>query len=240
MKTNYFSMALVLVAALLLAGCGSRPRVGELQSETQSVELGDAKSINVKINMGAGNLVVSGGAEKLLDADFTYNVARLKPEVEYKNDMLLVQQPDVKGLPDVRGVTGYRNEWRLLLNNGVPMDLHVDIGAGTSDLKLAGLPLKKLDITQGAGASTIDLSGDWVGDLDATIETGAADVTVRLPSSIGVRVEVDRGPTAIDASGLTQDGDIYTNTAYGKSPVTLDVHVKAGIGLVNLEVIDDQ
>ena len=44
--------------------------------------------------MGAGDLEVTGGAEKLLEADFAYNVARLKPEVQYTNGTLVVRQPE--------------------------------------------------------------------------------------------------------------------------------------------------
>jgi hypothetical protein len=49
-------------------------------------------------------------------------------------------------------------------------------------------------------------------------------------------VEVGRGPTAIFASGLTQDGSVYTNAAYGTSDVTLNIKMQAGIGQINLEV----
>jgi outer membrane murein-binding lipoprotein Lpp len=41
MKTNYFLVALVLVATRLLASCGSQARVGQLQAASQSAELGD-------------------------------------------------------------------------------------------------------------------------------------------------------------------------------------------------------
>ena len=140
MKTNYLLMTLVLFTALV-AGCGSSATVGELQTESQSVELGDAKSVNVNINMGAGNLTVSGGAEKLLEADFTYNVAKLKPEVEHTDGTLVVRQPHANGLSDLRGITDYRNEWGLRLYDEVPIDLRVDVGGGVSDLQLAGLSL---------------------------------------------------------------------------------------------------
>ena len=224
------------MAALLLAGCGSKARVGALQTESQSVELGDARSVRVEINLGAGDLEVTGGAEKLLEADFTYNVARLKPEVKYTDGTLVVRQPDVNGLPSLRGITDYRNEWGLRLHDEVPMDLSVDVGAGTSNLQLAGLSLTGLDVSLGAGKYTIDLSGDWARDLDVTIDTGAANITVRLPRDVGVRVVVDAGPTMIDAPGLTQDGNVYTNAAYGVSEVTMQVNMEAGIGQINLEV----
>src|SRR5215208_6315608 len=128
MKTNYRLITLVLFAAVLLAGCGSQTRVGALQTESQSVELGDAKSVRVEIDMGAGNLQVTGGAEKLLESEFNYNVAALKPIVQYTDGTLVVQQPRSKGLSNLRGITDYRNEWGLRLNDEVPMDLRVDVG----------------------------------------------------------------------------------------------------------------
>lgn len=223
MKTNHLLIALVLSAALLLAGCGSWARVGALQTESQSVELGDARSVRVKITFGAGNLELTGGGEKLLEADFTYNVARLKPEVEYTNDTLVIRHPEVRGLPALQGITDYRNEWNLRLNDGLPIDLSVDIGAGSSNLQLAGLPLTRLDVRLGAGIGTIDLSGDWVHDLDVAIDAGAADITVRLPSEVGARVVVEAGAHTIEATGLTKDGNVYTNDAYGVSEVGLVV-----------------
>ena len=236
MKTRFLLSALVLLGALLLAGCGSRAKVGALRTESQSVERGGAKSVRVEIEMGAGDLQVTGGAENLLEADFTYNVSRLKPEVKYTNDTLIVWQPDGNGLPDLRGITDYRNEWSLRLSDGVPMDLRVDLGAGTSDLKLAGLSLTGLDVSLGAGEYIIDLSGDWARDLDVTIDAGATTITVRLPREVGARVQVESGPHTIDASGLTQNGDVYTNAAYGVSEVTMQVVIEAGIGQINLEV----
>jgi hypothetical protein len=236
MKKNHILIALVLLGTLLLTGCGARARVGTLQTESQSVELGDAESVVVEITFGAGDLEVTSGAQKLLDADFIYNVAKLKPEVEYTNDTLVIRHPEVRGLPALQGITDYRNEWNLRLNDELPMDLSVDMGAGSSDLHLAGLPLTRLDVILGAGISTIDLSGDWARDLDVTIDAGAADLTVRLPSEVGARVAVDAGPTTIEATGLRRDGNIFTNDAYGVSEVTLQVDIEAGIGRINLEV----
>jgi hypothetical protein len=236
MKTRFRWMTIVLFATLLLAGCSSKLRVDELKTESQSVELGDTESVRVEIEMGAGDLEVTGGAEKLLEAVFNYNVARLKPEVEYTDDMLIVQLPKVKGLPAMGDIADFRNEWDLRLNNEIPMDLSVNMGAGTSDLQLAGLSLTGLDVSLGAGESTIDLSGGWASDLDATIDAGAGDISIRLPRDVGVRVEVGAGVGTIDAPGLKQDGNVYTNDAYGMSDLTLEIDIEAGFGKVTLEV----
>jgi hypothetical protein len=234
MKTNRVLIVLTILAALLLTGCGSRARVGELRTESQSVELGDSESVRVEINLGAGDLEVTGGAEKLLEAGFTYNVSELKPEVDFSNGTLVVKQPDVDGLPVLRDINGFRNEWDLRLNDELPMDLRVDMRAGSSDLQLVGLPLTGLDVSLGAGESTIDLGGDWARDLNVSIDAGAGNIDVRLPEDIGVRIEVDAGVGRVDAPGLTKDSNVYTNAAYGVSPVTLRVYMQAGIGQIKL------
>ena len=236
MKTKHLLIISVLFAALLLAACGSGASVGALQTESQSVELGDAKSVRVEINFGAGDLKLAGGAKKLMEGDFTYNVAKLKPEVKYAGGTLVVRQPSVDGVPALQGITDYRNEWGLRLNDKIPMDLKVDVGAGSGALNLAGLSLTGLDVSLGAGEYTVDLSGDWAQDLDASIDAGAAILNVQLPKDVGVRVTVESGPHLIEATGLTQDGGVYTNAAYGVSAVKIQIDIEAGIGQIKLEV----
>jgi len=232
-------LAFLLVGMMVLAACAPRPQVGELQLESQSVELGDDESVRVEIEFGAGTLEISGGEEKLLEADFNYNVARVKPEVEYRNGTLTVTQPESRGLPVLRDIDNFRNEWNLRLYKDVPLDLRVDVGAGTSILQLAGMSLTDLDVSLGAGVSTIDLTGDWVQDVDVSIDAGAGDIQMRLPSDVGVRVEVDTGLGSIDAMNLKKDGNVYTNDAYDTSDVTLDVVLTAGLGRIDLEVVEE-
>jgi hypothetical protein len=238
MTRHIVRLNFLLIGALLLAGCFSRARVGELRTEAESVELGDAEAVRVEIDFGAGDLEVAGGAEELLEADFTYNVAALKPEVEYGDGTLVVRQPDVDGLPILQDLTDFRNEWSLRLFDDVPMDLNVKVGAGTSDLQLAGLSLTGLDVSLGAGEYAVDLSGDWAHDLDVTLDAGVADLRVRLPKDVGVRVEIDAGPHTVEANGLTQAEGVYTNAAYGTSAVTLQIAIEAGVGHISLELVE--
>lgn len=238
MNTRLFWIGFVLVSVLLFASCNSTLNVGALRTESQAVALGDETSVRVEINLGAGDLALTGGAQKLLEADFTYNVTKLKPAVKYSAGKLVVWQPDAEGLPNLRNITDFRNEWNLRLQDKTPMDLWVEMGAGNSNLQLAGLPLTQLAVTLGAGTSTLDLRGDWRRDLDIAINSGAANVSVRLPKDVGVRVEVNAGPTIVDAPSLTQEGNVYTNAAYGVSAVTLQIKMDAGIGWINLAVAE--
>lgn len=262
-KRIFVSVLATTVALFVVTGCGgSSIRVGSLRTGSESVELGDASSVEVEIKMAAGKLEVAGGASDLLEADFTYNVAELKPDVEYRNDKLSVLTPDVESrdIGILWDVGDYRYEWDLRLNDEVPMDMNITMGAGTGDLDLGSLSLTTLDIEAGAGTVTLDLSGatsltrlsvdagvgeitldltgDWHQDLDAAIRAGVGRLTVLLPRDVGVRLDVEGGISDTDTRGLNRDGDDYVNDAYGESEVTLRIEIDAGIGEIDLEVVD--
>ena len=80
--------------------------------------------------------------------------------------------------------------------------------------------------------------GDWPRDQDITIDAGAASLNLWLPKSVGVSLKVESGPHTIEATGVTKDGEFYTNAAYGVSDVTLQIDLQAGIGAINLLEID--
>jgi hypothetical protein len=228
----------VVVAVLVLSGCGGA-RTGELQTESQSVELDAAESVRTELRQGFGKLNLRGGAEQLMEADFSYNVAEWEPEVDYdggREGTLTVQQggSDGDGI-SLLGLDDARNEWDIRLNNGVPIDLSIDMGAGENDLMLGTLALTALDLQMGAGVATVDLTGDWDQDLDVSIQGGAGQATLRLPRDVGVQVDTEGGIGEINASGLTKDGNTYTNEAYGSSDTTLSIDFEGGVGQVNLE-----
>jgi hypothetical protein len=213
--------------------------VGELVTESESVDLDGAESVRVEIGMGAGELKVAGGASKLLEADFTYNVAELKPEVVYSGGTLTVMTPDLdERVASLRDTDDYRYEWDLRFNDDVLMDLSVNLGAGDIDLQLADLSLSELDVNVGAAKGTIDLTGDRARDLDVTVDAGVGNLTLRLPGNVGVRVNIDAGVGDVDARGMTKDGNVYTNAAYGESAVTLRIDIRAGVGKINMELVE--
>ena len=232
---------LVLVAAAaaatLLGSCGGQ-EAGELQRDSRSVDVENAQSVRTELRVGAGELNVTGGADALMEANFTYNVADWRPEVSYEvsGDEGVLRADQGSGGEDVFG-GNTRNEWDVRLNDEVPIDLDVEMGAGESDLDLDSLTLTGLDLSMGAGQTVVDLTGDYGQDLTASIEGGVGEATVRLPSEVGVRVSAEGGLGSINAEGLQRDGEAYVNEAYGESDVTLDVQVRGGVGQINLEAV---
>jgi N-terminal domain of toast_rack, DUF2154 len=228
---------MVAGTALLAGACGGQ-QVGELQRQSQSVDVQKARSVRTDLEIGAGELNLTGGADRLMEADFAYNVADWEPKVNYdvSGEMgeLSVQQGQGNG-PTITGDA--RNEWDVRLNDEVPTALSVQMGAGESDLDLDSLTLTRLDLEMGAGRTTIDLTGAYDRDLVASIQGGVGRATVLLPSEVGVRVEAQGGLGQINAEGIQKEGEAYVNDAYGDSEVTLDVDIQGGVGQINLEVV---
>jgi len=260
-KAGIFLAIMILLLSSIACSL-TRPelRVGSLQNESRSVERGDTESVRAEIEIAAGELKVGGGATDLLQADFTYNIAELKPEVKHSGDTLSVLTPDVEGVASFWDMDDYRNEWELSFNNDVPMEMKIILGAGQADLKLGDLSLTKLEVDTGAGEiqldlngssaltrlkiglgageATVDLSGDWQNDLDADISGGVGEMTLVLPSAVCVRVDVEGGISNTNVTGLTKDGDDYVNDACGQSDVSLRIDISAGIGNINLNLGD--
>ena len=245
---RYVVVVLLIVAAVaataLFAGAcgtqrgGTQQQVGEMQRQSHSIQAENAQSVHANLKMGAGELNLSGGADQLMEGEFSYNVADWKPNVNYEvsgeTGELVVKQGSGGG---VRLGGDARNEWDISFNDEVPTDLVVQMGAGESDLDLDSLTLTGLSLQMGAGKTTVDLTGYYAQDFDARIQGGVGEATVLLPSEVGVRAKAQGGLGKINAEGLQREGDSYVNDAYGESEVTLRVEVQGGIGEINLEVV---
>jgi hypothetical protein len=240
MNRRLFAVALAAGLVCLLAGCARTTQLGPVITESQSIELGKAKSVGVNIELGAGRLVLSGSDSGLLQAQFQRNTGLSRPELSYTvagdRGTLTLRQPDQEHTPgNIVSTRAYRYEWDLQLNRTVPIDLSIELGAGTVDLGLAGLSLNTVTVNYGAASGRIDLDGPWTHDLDVTVKGGVGSASIRLPEKVGAEVEVEGGIGAVDAYDFTRQGNAYVNKAYGTTPETLRVHLEAGIGAVNLE-----
>jgi N-terminal domain of toast_rack, DUF2154/Domain of unknown function (DUF5668) len=208
---------------------------GDIKNDTQTVDLQGATSVDMNLNIPTGQLTLGGGSGRLMDADFRYDGDQSKPAVDYSvntgRGLLRVTQ-DTNQWHTQFG--NENNEWNLRVANDVPIDLHLQMGAGQSNLRLNGVYVKDFDVHMGAGQLDLDLTGPRKTSMDGTIEGGVGQATVRLPKDVGVHVEANGGIGSVDARGLTRDGDAYVNEAYGKSPTTIELTIHGGIGEIRL------
>jgi hypothetical protein len=205
-----------------------------MQHFSRSVDRQAAKTVNASIEMGAGELNISGGSSHLLEADFDYRSNTAAPKVDYNvsgttGDLNITQEDSNPHI----GTTS-DNHWTLHFANDIPLDINIDMGAGHGNLRLRDIDVTHLKLDMGAGQVDLDLTGVRKSDLTGTIEGGVGEANIRLPKNIGVVVTASGGIGTIDVHGLKQDGDDYTNDLYGKSPVTIRLTVEGGIGRISL------
>jgi hypothetical protein len=223
-------------AALLILGfIAACDETGNEMRETQTVALDGATRAEVRLQMGAGELRVNSADQpSLLEASFAFNRERLRPEVSYR----VVGD---KGILDVRHARRHginfgpsRNRWDLVLGRAVPYDLDINLGAGHSDVDLRGLKLERVEMDMGVGEVNLDLRGSHASSFKVKIDGGVGSARLNLPSEVGVRVKVDGGLGSVNPHGLVKQAGAYVNEAYGKSPVTIDIDINAGIGSLDL------
>ena len=236
-----FTTVLLLGSIFLLASCINSVAVGPVQTDSQSVELGDVESVRAEIQMGIGELEVQSGAANLMDAEFTFNIEDWRPEVSYEQrgniGELHVSQPDgeINGIPDDSDI---KYSWEIGLQNDVPLDLTIDVGVGESDLALGDLYLQNLVVDTGVGTTTIDLTGNVRDDYDVQINGGVGETAVYLPEGVGLRVEASTGIGSLVVNGLQREGDsdLYTNDSYGSAAVNVTLEISGGIGEITVQV----
>ena len=224
----------LLAAALCSTSCVIDTAAGPVRHDARSIERDAAEQVRVDLHMGAGTLIVGGGARKLLNADFTYDVASWQPEVRYSSTGtrgdLTIRQPE-HGHARI-GRTRY--QWDLALNNEVPMDLALHFGAGAARLDLGSLSLRSVEVDMGVGKLDMDLRGFPKHNYDVRIRGGVGEATIRLPAGVGVYAEGRGGIGEIRTEGLRREGGHWVNDAYEDSNVKINLDIHGGIGSIRL------
>ena len=239
----------------------NREEPTELRTLTETLSRNDIESVTTRLSIGAGKLLVTGGADQLLEADFEYSHESWKPEINLEHDgsggELSVKQPGLTDNFDINLGNDQRNEWRIRLNDNVQQTLECKIGAGETELDLRGLTLTRVDIDAGVGKHdiiltdtslpeltvdagvgevTIDLSGTWKNSLRAEIDGGIGELNLKVPADVGVQLDVSGGLGSVDVPpGYTKNGNTYTNAVYENAEHRLDVDIDAGMGSIEVE-----
>jgi hypothetical protein len=224
----------VTIGFVGLAGCGFEgAATGPERDEAIHLDAGNAERADVELDMGAGQMNISGGTTKLLDGHFKYNVDSWKPEVRSSMNgahaAVTIKQPGgAHGGGDAKYV------WDLQLNDHLLTDLAVNCGAGQANLTLGSLLLRSLKVHVGVGQVQLDLRGQPKHDYDVEIHGGVGQADIQLPQGVGIWVEAHGGIGSINITGLEKRGDHWENDLYNTAKVTVKIQVDGGIGEIKM------
>ncbi len=211
----------------------------EPRTFTESVPLEPVEVVHTEIHMPAGELRVSGGTADLMDGEFIVTSENLEPTVHYESSGVqghVVIEP-LRRRDHGVGYNG-TNRWVVRLNDEVPTDLDLQMGAGDTRLELAGMTLREVNMEMGVGKCELDLVSEWDRNLDVRIKGGIGELKVRVPNHIGVIASARGGIGEINVHGLKKRNGKYVNDAYGESPVTISLDLQGGIGEISVVAVD--
>lgn len=110
----------------------------------------------------------------------------------------------------------------IRLKNGV---------GGIEMIGLGHMNFRHLEFEGGVGGAEMDFSGDWKQDAEVRIQVGVGGVHLKMPRSVGVRVETERNfLSGVQLDGFTQKGSDYFSDSYDSSSIKVSIHVTTGIG----------
>ncbi len=247
-KIGFFVTVAVLVLALgfaLWQGAvlphqsrfGERIGPRDLAERTVKLEQPLPKGVTaakVKVEFGAGRLTVEDTTDALISGAFTTSGWR-QPEIRLRNRHgetaeVEVSESDGRWWPGWgtrQGVT-----WLLKLNNTIPIDLRMELGAGSNYLDLSPYRIRDLHMEVGASSSYVKL-GSLEKHVKVSIDAGASSMTLSAPRNSGLRITMDGALVSLKGNnfsqaGLVRSGDVYTSPNYNSAKNKIDIDISAG------------
>lgn len=231
-------VGLVVILTLLAGGLwwfGARVQSGQvLQGQQISQALDEATSAHVIIDPGAGslNLHALPGAGNLIEGTVPTNRGETVRASYTVNGGQGVYSLSRSG-ESFFMTGGERWQWDLGLSKGVPIDLEVNLGAGSATLDLTGLELRSLKVGLGVGNARITLP--QAGSFQAQLNGAVGQTEVIVPQGTAVKIRSDTGLANINVpSGYQQDGDTYSSPGYGQATDRIELDISQAIGNISI------
>jgi len=220
----------ILVASLMACGNARIERQRESRHFRETIDGEGAKEVKAVVKLGAGELRMTGGADKLVDADIrtTGDKPRIRYDAGPRGRLEITQDSSFNP-------GNQENDWDLRFGGKAPLDLEIHLGAGKADLDLGDVMLRSLVVHMGAGKLDLDLRGVNNSDVDVEIHGGVGEARVRLPKKTRIEAEVHGGLGEIDAHGLDHNDDRYTSRGNPPASPKIMLEIHGGIGRIELD-----
>lgn len=120
---------------------------------------------------------------------------------------------------------------------GVCERLDFEVGAAEFDVQqLGNSGCRNISLKGAVGEMTLDFSGDhWADETRLFIKVGLGEVRLRIPESVGIRLEANRFLASVSRAGLVKQGSAFVSPGYDQANTKLIIEVDAALGSVEIE-----
>ncbi len=241
-------IAVLIIMMLATLACSININIPELKTgPTQTFNINEpvpssSAAARLNIEMGAGTLSLAPGTDGLVTGTIKYNVPIWQPKVDHpsSNEVTISQgsTQNFQGVPS----SNITNDWQLLVNTGVPLDLNIKAGAYTGTLDMTGLHLHSLSITDGAAKTRVTFNSPNPEKMDNfSYTTGASQVELRGLANANfasMNFLSGAGDYTLDFTGkLAQDTTV--NIESGVSNMTIIIPSGMNVKVINQGAISN-
>ncbi|MFL5648490.1 MAG: hypothetical protein ACJ776_08875 [Chloroflexota bacterium] len=227
--TTYWPWALVILGIWFVIGAFVPS--GRRVTEDLSVPLDGALDAAIRIRYGAGTLTVGTAAPgHLVDGTCLGGVIVRTTEAGRVD----LSQDTRNGLPWL----DHPSRWTIGLSAEVPLDLKLDVGASRTQLDLAEMRLRSLDLQTGASETHVRLPRAG-GLTRVTANAGAASLTFEVPAGVAARIRTRMalGSAQIDETRFPPAVGGYESPEFATATDRVEIDVQGGVG--SLRIVGD-
>ena len=120
--------------------------------------------------------------------------------------------------------------------NAVVMD-QASFHVGAADFNISGLGnfnARRISVEAGVGSVTLELGGTWAQESELEIEMGLGSLELRIPRSLGVKLERNSFLTSMDTGGMVRRDGAYYSANWEGADRRIDVEISAAFGSVDI------
>lgn len=195
-----------------------------------------ATSGTIKLDLGAADIDIRGGAAGLVNGRFVSNLGDLDLDTLLSGTdqrVTITTTNEHRGWP---WFGNWKNDLDLRLTNDLPVRLDIDSGAASLTLDFTAV--KTESVTIDAGASSITLTvGDQLDRQDFNLSSGASSIDVTIPKTVtGVRLNLDAGLSGktLPSEFKKISDELYETTDYASAAKKLDLTIDAGASSIDI------
>ncbi len=115
-------------------------------------------------------------------------------------------------------------------------EMELNVGAADfTALHLANANADQIRVRGGVGSVDLDFSGTWAHDLNVTTRLILGGLVLRVPSDVGVHVEVQRMIAGFEQTGLEKRSDGWYSANFDTAPYKLRIKAETMFGQIQVK-----
>jgi hypothetical protein len=224
-------LVLIVLGAWILWGYRLRSNA---ETEHASIPLGESSRARLRINHGAGKLIVSAHDRPgvLAEGDFG---GGLEVKTRQEVGLLDVSMSVPSSLFPFSWYPGYSLDWMFTIQQGIPISLEFNTGASENRIDLSEVQAEEIRLSTGASSTRITLPAN-AGITRLNVEAGAASVDITIPPGVAARIRSSSGLSSLelDRTRFPRVDGGYQSADYDSALNKADITVQMGAGSITV------